>query len=156
MRALKSSHQYADDYVIDPLRTIPGDPVLASAVSEYQAAPEKRKAQWDDAYAKPLDKYETAIDEKKASPKTVTLDPSTGAVAVQASGTGPVPRMMAGLLGLATTGGLDGTLLTSNQSSRPTTPSRCCSWLTAVCSPNARKRVIEAGGGVSSSALLDR
>ena len=91
----------AEDYVIDPLRTIPGDPALASAVSEYQAAPEKMKKEWGEAYAKPLEEYETAIEEKKAPPKTVALDPSTGAVTVQASGTGPVPAMMAGLLGLA-------------------------------------------------------
>ena len=105
----------ADDYVIDPLRTIPGDPALASAVSEYQAAPEKTEKEWGEAYAKPLEEYETAIEEKKAPPKTVALDPSTGAVTVQASGAGPVPRMMAGLLGLAKSGGLDGSLLTSNQ-----------------------------------------
>ena len=69
----------ADDYVIDPLRTIPGDPALASAVSEYQAAPEKTKKAWGEAYAKPLEEYETAIEEEKAPPKTVTLNPSTGA-----------------------------------------------------------------------------
>ncbi len=105
----------ADDYVIDPLRTIPGDPALANAVSEYQAAPEKTKAQWSEAYAKPLEEYETAIEEGKAPPKTVALEPSTGAVTVAASGAGPVPRMMAGLLGLAKSRGLDGSLLTSNQ-----------------------------------------
>jgi hypothetical protein len=76
----------AEDYVIDPLRTIPGDPALASAVSEYQAAPEKTKKEWGEAYAKPLEEYETAIEEKKAPPKTVALNPSTGAVTVQASG----------------------------------------------------------------------
>jgi hypothetical protein len=105
----------ADDYVIDPLKTIPGDPALASAVSEYQAAPEKTKEEWGEAYAKPLEEHETAVEEKKAPPDTVALDSSTGGVTVRASGTGPVPTMMAGLLGLAKSGGLDGSLLTSNQ-----------------------------------------
>jgi hypothetical protein len=116
-RWLGASHPIntADDYVIDPLRTTPGDPALASAVSAYQAAPEKTKKEWGEAYAKPLEEYETAAEEKKALPKTVALDPNTGAVTVQASGTGPVPTMMAGLLGLAKSGGLDGSLLTSNQ-----------------------------------------
>jgi hypothetical protein len=105
----------ADDYVIDPLKTIPGDPALASAVSEYQAAPEKTKEEWGEAYAKPLEEHETAVEEKKAPPDTVALDSSTGGATVRASGTGPVPTMMAGLLGLAKSGGLDGSLLTSNQ-----------------------------------------
>src|SRR6202050_3789106 len=77
-----------DDYVIDPLRTIPGDPALASAVSEYQAAPEKTKKEWGEAYAKPLEEYETAIEEKKTPPKTVALDPSTGGGTGQGRGTG--------------------------------------------------------------------
>jgi len=74
----------------------------------------------------PLEEYETAIEEKKAPPKTVALDPSTGAVTVQASGTGPVPALMAGLLGLAKSGGLDGSLLTSNQFFQTDYTSRCC------------------------------
>ena len=100
----------ADDYVIDPLRTIPGNPTLAGAVSEYQAAPEKTKKAWGEAYAKPLEEYETAVEEKKALPKTVALDASSGAVTVNAPGAGPVPAMMTGLLGLAKSGGLDGSL----------------------------------------------
>jgi hypothetical protein len=105
----------ADAYVIDPLKTIPGDPALTSAIAQYQAAPEATRKTWGEAYAKPLEEYETAVEEKKALPKTVTVDPSTGAVSVQASGAGPVPRMMASLLALAKSGGVDGSLLTSNQ-----------------------------------------
>jgi hypothetical protein len=105
----------ADDFVIDPLRTIPNDPALQSAIAQYQAAPEQTQKAWGEAYAKPLEEYETANEEKKTPPKTVTLDPTTGAVTVQASGAGPVPTMMSSLLGLAKSGGLDGSLLTSNQ-----------------------------------------
>jgi hypothetical protein len=105
----------ANDFVIDPLKTIPNDPMLQSAIAQYRAAPEKTQKAWGEAYAKPLEEYETAIEEKKTPPKTVTLDPTTGAVTVQASGAGPVPTMMSSLLGLAKSGGLDGSLLTSNQ-----------------------------------------
>jgi hypothetical protein len=105
----------ANDFVIDPLRTIPNDPTLQSAIAQYQAAPEKTQKAWGEAYAKPLEEYETTNEEKKTPPKTVTLDPTTGAVTVQASGAGPVPMMMSSLLALAKSGGLDGGLLTSNQ-----------------------------------------
>jgi hypothetical protein len=105
----------ADDYVIDPLKTIPNDPALQSAITRYQAAPEATRKAWGEAYAKPLEEYETAVEEHKPLPKTVTLDPSTGAVSVQASGAGPVPTMMVSLLGLAKSGGVDGSLLTGNQ-----------------------------------------
>jgi len=105
----------ANNFVIDPLRTIPNDPTLQSAIAQYRAAPEKTQKAWGEAYAKPLEEYETANEEKKTPPKTVTLDSTTGAVTVQASGAGPVPMMMSSLLGLAKSGGLDGSLLTSNQ-----------------------------------------
>jgi hypothetical protein len=105
----------ANDFVIDPLRTVPDNPTLQSAVAQYQGAPEKTRKAWTDAYAKPLEEYETALEEKKAPPKTVSFDSSTGSVTVQTAGTGPVPIMMGGLLDLAKSGGLDGSLLTSRQ-----------------------------------------
>jgi hypothetical protein len=105
----------AQDYVIGPLETVPGNPVLQSALAAYRAAPGKTQKAWGEAYAKPLEEYETATEEKKTPPKTVALDPSSGAVTVKASGAGPVPALMGGLLGLAQSGGLDGALLTSNQ-----------------------------------------
>ncbi len=105
----------AQDYVIGPLETVPGNPVLQSALAAYRAAPEKTQKAWGEAYAKPLEEYETATEEKKTPPKTVVLDPSSDAVTVQASGAGPVPALMTGLLSLAQSGGLDGALLTSNQ-----------------------------------------
>ena len=105
----------AEDYVIGPLETVPGDPALRSALAEYRAAPEETRKAWGEAYAKPLEEYETAQEEKKTPPKTVALDASSGAVTVKASGAGPVPALMTGLLSLAQSGGLDGALLTSNQ-----------------------------------------
>ncbi len=105
----------AQDYVIGPLETVPNDPTLQSALAEYQAAPEKTQKAWGEAYAKPLAEDAEAEEEGKPLPKTVTVNPTTGMVSVQASGTGPVPTMMTSLLALARSGGLDGSLLTSRQ-----------------------------------------
>jgi hypothetical protein len=105
----------AEDFVVKPLETVPNDPALQSAVAEYKAAPEKQKKEWADAYAKPLEEYAKAEEEKKAPPSTVSVDSTTATVTVQASGAGPVPTMMSGLLSLAKTGGLEGGLVTSSQ-----------------------------------------
>jgi hypothetical protein len=105
----------SDDYVIKPLETIPNDPALASALTEYKAAPEKQKKEWSEAYAKPLEEYATAVEEKKSPPGSVLVDPSTGTVTVKAVGAGPVPTMMASLQGLAQSGGLEGGLVSSSQ-----------------------------------------
>ena len=105
----------ANDYVIGPLRTIPGDPALASAVSEYQAAPEKTKAQWGEAYAKPLEEYETAIEEKKAPPKDGGARPEHRRGDSAGERHGPRANDDGRTARLAKSGGLDGSLLTSNQ-----------------------------------------
>jgi hypothetical protein len=105
----------ANDFVIEPLKTVPNDPALASAIAQYQAAPEKTQKAWGEAYAKPLEDYAKAEEEGKAPPSTVSLDQSTGQVTVQAGEAGPVPTMMSSLLSLAKSGGLDGSLLTSKQ-----------------------------------------
>jgi hypothetical protein len=105
----------AEDYVVKPLETVPNSPALQSALAEYKAAPEKQKKEWSEAYAKPLEEYATAVEEKKAPPSTVSVNSSTGAVTVRTTGAGPVPAMMTSLQALAQSGGLDGSLLTSNQ-----------------------------------------
>jgi hypothetical protein len=105
----------ANDYVIDPLKTIPSDPTLKAALAEYASAPAGTRKAWGEAYAKPLEEYETASTEGKPLPSTVSLDSATDSVTVQAKDAGPVPTMMAGLLSLAQSGGLDGALLTSKQ-----------------------------------------
>ena len=104
----------AQDYVIAPLKTIPDHPTLASAVAQYQAAPEKTQKAWGEAYAKPLEEYEAAAEEQGAAEdRQRGLEHRRGER--QASGAGPVPTMMASLLALAKSGGVDGSLLTSNQ-----------------------------------------
>ncbi len=105
----------ADDFVIKPLETVPDDPTLHSALAEYKAAPETQKKEWSEAYAKPLEEYSVAMEENKTPPSTVSVDASTGTVTVKASGAGPVGTMMAGLLSLAQSGGLEGGLVTSSQ-----------------------------------------
>jgi hypothetical protein len=102
------------DYVVGPLETIPGDPALTAALAQYKAAPEKQKKEWAEAYAKPLEETATAEEEKKTLPNTVSE--SNGLVTVKTSGNaGPVPLMMARLLALAKSGGVDGSLLTGKQ-----------------------------------------
>jgi hypothetical protein len=105
----------ANDFVINPLKTVPNDPALQTAIAQYQATGEKQKKEWAEAYAKPLEEYATATEEKKTPPSTVTVDSNTGTVTVQASGAGPVPLMMSSLLSLAKSGGLEGGLVTSSQ-----------------------------------------
>jgi len=90
----------ADDYVIDPLRSVTGRPALQRAVSAYVAAPATQQAAWTTAYTNALSKATTT---------------SADAVSVPTGRDGPVPAMMNGLLSLAQSGGLDGALLTSRQ-----------------------------------------
>jgi hypothetical protein len=104
------------DFVVGPLESVVGDPALTAAVNQYKAAPEKQKKEWAEAYATPLEETATAEEEEKKPPNTVSVNEAAGTVAVKPSGdAGPVPVMMDGLLALAKSGGVDGTLLTSNQ-----------------------------------------
>ena len=75
--------QSATDYVIGPLTTVPNDPALQRAITQYRAAPEKTQTGWGEAYAKPLEEYEAASEEDKTPPKSVKTKP--GAVARKAS-----------------------------------------------------------------------
>jgi hypothetical protein len=90
----------AYDFVIEPLRMIPDDPSLQSAVSAYKDAPAKTQNAWSTAYSNALAKASTKAD---------------GPVAVPHGNYGPVAPMMSSLLALAQSGGLDGDLLTSKQ-----------------------------------------
>jgi hypothetical protein len=91
----------AQDFVLAPLRSVPGQPALQTAVTTYESASSTRQAAWTTAYEKGL---------AKATP---TAD--NAAISVPAGSYGPLPTMMAGLLSLAQSGGLDGALLTSKQ-----------------------------------------
>ena len=55
------------------------------------------------------------MEETKTLPSTVSVDQSTGAVTVKATGAGPVPVMMTSLQSLAQSGGLEGGLVSSSQ-----------------------------------------
>ena len=89
----------SQDFVLNPLRSIPGNAALTEALRAYQAAPPAQRTAWTDAYTKGLDaaKFPGGIPQ---------LPPGDY---------GPVAPMMASLAGLAATGGLDGALLNSNQ-----------------------------------------
>jgi len=88
----------AKDYVIDPLKEIPADPRLKVALAAYQAAPLKLQEAWAGAY-------------EEALPKVRFL---RGVPILPAGNYGPVSTMMASLLGLAQSGGLDGALVAAN------------------------------------------
>ena len=89
----------ARDFVIDPLRGMPGQPALRSALAAYASAPAKQQAAWTTAY-------------EQAIPKATVV---AGTPRLAAGAYGPVAPMMASLLALARSGGLDGALLTSRQ-----------------------------------------
>jgi hypothetical protein len=90
----------AQDFVIKPLQSIPGDPALRSAIAVYESAPAKQRSAWTGAYTKGLEKASSAAN---------------GALKLPAGEYGPITTMMSSLLGLAQSGGLDGNLLTSRQ-----------------------------------------
>ena len=90
----------AQDFVLAPLRAIPGQPTLQSAVNTYEAAPAKQQAAWTTA-------YENGLGKAKADPD--------GTISVPPGNYGPLTTMMPGLLSFAEAGGLDGALLTSKQ-----------------------------------------
>ncbi len=91
----------AQDFVLAPLRSITAQPALQAAIAAYQSASPDQQAKWTTA-------YENAL--AKATPTA-----NNTAISVPAGDYGPLPAMMAGLLGFAQSGGLDGALLTSNQ-----------------------------------------
>ena len=91
----------AQDFVLAPLRAIIGQPVLQAAVTAYESASSAQQAQWTTAYENGLAKANASAN--------------NSAISVPAGHYGPLPTMMAGLLGFAQSGGLDGALLTSRQ-----------------------------------------
>jgi hypothetical protein len=90
----------AKDFVLAPLSSIPGQPALTSAMQTYNTASASQQGKWTDAYT-------TALGKAKAN--------SDGSITVPSGDYGPVPTMMNSLLAFAQGGGLDGSLLTTNQ-----------------------------------------
>jgi hypothetical protein len=90
----------AQDFVLAPLRSIPGQPRLQAAISRYESARASQQAAWTSA-------FEKALSNASAT--------ANGSITVPGSGSGPLSTMMAALLSFAQAGGLDGALLTSRQ-----------------------------------------
>jgi hypothetical protein len=90
----------AQDLVLDPLRSIYGQPAVQSAISTYQAASPKQQAAWTTAYT-------NALAKAKVGPGDT--------VSLPAGNYGPVTTLMTSLAAFAQSGGLDGALLTNRQ-----------------------------------------
>jgi hypothetical protein len=86
----------AKDFVLEPLSEIPGNLRLKRALAAYQAAPPALQETWTGA-------YEGALEHARY--------PRGEAILLPAGHYGPVAPMMAALLGLAQSGGLDGALV---------------------------------------------
>jgi hypothetical protein len=84
----------SNDFVVNPLRAVPGDARLAAALATWDRASADRRTKWASA-------YDTALQQA----------PGNEASRVVAGGYGPVPTMVSRLLNLARSGGLDGALL---------------------------------------------
>jgi hypothetical protein len=87
------------DFVLDPLRSIPGNASLRRALAAYESAPPAQQSRWTDAYT-------AALMHARFPGGLPRLPPGPY---------GPVAPMMGSLVGLAESGGLDGALLTSSQ-----------------------------------------
>ncbi len=89
----------ANDFVLGPLKTIPGNRRLTAALAAYEGSPPAVQKAWSEEF--------TAALEKAESPGGV-------AAILPRAHYNPVAPMMAALLGLAQSGGLDGDLLASD------------------------------------------
>lgn len=87
----------ANDFVVNPLRTLTNDPALTSALRAWATAPVFTRHAWATAYDQAL----------AAAPDN---DPRR----VKPGDYGPVPLMLNRLLGMARSGGLDGALTSSS------------------------------------------
>ncbi len=88
----------ANDFVLGPLKTIPGSRRLTAALAAYEGSPPAVQEAWSEEFAAALEKAES---------------PGGVAAILPRAHYNPVAPMMAALLGLAQSGGLDGDLLAS-------------------------------------------
>jgi hypothetical protein len=86
------------EFVVEPLEEIPADPQLKAALAVWKAAPPKLQEAWATAY-----------EEGQSETHIVR-----GVPIMPAGRYGPVRKMMAALLALAQSGGLDGALVANN------------------------------------------
>jgi len=89
----------SEDFVLGPLSTLTGNAEIQAAVAKYRSATPDQQAAWDKA-------YEDAV----ANGKVVN-----GKVVVPGGAYGPVGIIISGLTSMASSGALDGALLSSRQ-----------------------------------------
>jgi hypothetical protein len=89
----------AKDFVLQPLATLPNQPALDAALSQYESASSGQQATWDSAY------------EKVVANATF----SGGQLVVKPGAYGPVGLIMSNLESMARSGALDGALLATPQ-----------------------------------------
>jgi hypothetical protein len=86
------------DFVVDPLKSLPGQPGLGLDLTQWSQASTSTRAGW-------VNNYTHAANQMKIV---------GGLLVVNATNAGPVPLMMADLLQMARTGALDQALVTQN------------------------------------------
>jgi hypothetical protein len=87
-----------NDFVIDPLKSLPGQPVLSADLGQWSTASASTRASWVNSYTHAANKMKIV----------------SGQLVVTATNAGPVPVMMADLLQMARSGALDQALVTQN------------------------------------------
>jgi hypothetical protein len=87
-----------NDFVVDPLKSLPGQPALSTDLSQWSSASASTRAGW-------VNNYTHAANNMKIV---------SGQLVVNATNAGPVPLMMSDLLQMARTGALDQALVTQN------------------------------------------
>ena len=97
----------ANDLVIDPLRTVPTEPKLTSALKAWDQASADQQTKWASDYG-----------------DAIAAAPDSAVAKVKPGDYGPVPQLASSFLTLAGTGGLEGLLTTGNSfySSNDTKP----------------------------------
>jgi hypothetical protein len=88
----------ANDFVVDPLKSLGGQPGLTTALSNWKSASDSTRAGWVQSYTKAANHMKIA----------------GGVLVVNAANAGPVSLMMSDLLQMARTGALDQALVTQN------------------------------------------
>jgi hypothetical protein len=91
----------ANDFVIEPLRTLPDRPDLAAAIDEYTSASADQQQKWTAAYEKATGSSDAAFTD--------------GTLHLPHGDYGPVGTMIEGLTSMARSGALDGALISGHQ-----------------------------------------
>ena len=87
-----------NDFVIDPLKSLPKQPALTADLSQWSSAPSSTRAGWVKNYSQAANHMQIV----------------SGQLVVKATSAGPLPVMMADLFQMARTGALDQALVTQN------------------------------------------